>query len=316
MLSEIQSAWLKHLTSMEASDRQRAEAAVRAFYPDVVYCPPPNYFFWFDSPERAGWASRLLSAASDDSDQRILEDKSRSPERRLFLEGLRVELCEKARLEWDQLTKIAGMSRTQQTLWAPQRIELHGLTDLYLSKDARKGGSRRSEWESRVRPVLDGPDKDDAVRRIEDRFHAAMLHPSGLRISLSTTNSPYTYAKMAQDEEAALASGREVPPAIAAAWDLARSAGECWLFQGAVVFLDRPADLRFNSEMFLHCDDGPAVAFRDGAKIWAWNGIVTDERVILHPEDIPADEWQQSREDLPAEYVARIEARRYKCARS
>ena len=106
--------------------------------------------------------------------------------------------------------------------------------------------------------------------------------------------SPYTFAKMAEDEEVVESGGRDVPPAIAAAWDLARSAGLCWTFEGAMVLLERPVELRFNSEMFLHCDDGPAGAFRDGTKIWARNGGVSSENQILHPETIRPDPVRRS----------------------
>ena len=58
--------------------------------------------------------------------------------------------------------------------------------------------------------------------------------------------------------------------------------------------------------MFLHCDDGPAGAFRDGTKIWAWNGMLSNEAFILHPEDIRPDLWK----DLAPEFVARIKERR------
>jgi hypothetical protein len=111
---------------------------------------------------------------------------------------------------------------------------------------------------------------------------------------------------MAADEEAAVSGGLEVPPAIAAAWDVARSSGLCWPFQGAVVLLERPAELRFNSEMLLNCDDGPAGAFRDGTKIWAWNGGVSSEEWILRPENIPPDRWK----DLTPDFLARIKERK------
>src|SRR5260370_36861008 len=91
-----------------------------------------------------------------------------------------------------------------------------------------------------------------------------------------------------------------------AAVDLGRSAGLCWLFKGAVVLLERPAALRFNAEMFLHCDDGPAGAFRDGTKIWAWNGRVSTEDYILHPENIRPDLWKE----LRPEFGARIKTHR------
>jgi len=97
---------------------------------------------------------------------------------------------------------------------------------------------------------------------------------------------------------------------IAAAWDLARSTGLCWVFEGAVVLLERPAELRFNSEMLLHCDDGPAGAFRDGTKIWAWNGEVTSEQFLLHPEDIRPERWRLLKKELNPKFVARMKERR------
>jgi hypothetical protein len=306
MLTETQSRWLRHLLSAEPSDRPRAEAALSAWYPDILKLPAPKYFFWFDSPARAGWAVKLLESTRENLWQAFVEEKSSRQEGRLFLESLRSELCDKAGVGWDQLTQVAGRNRTQQTSFNLERIALHGLMDLFL-KASRKDHPQHDERARRVHPLFAGPDKDSEMCRVENRFYAAMLAPSGWGFCLShSMQSPYTFAKMAEDEEAVVSGGLEVPPAIAAAWDLARSAGLCWVFEGAVVLLDRPAELRFNSEMFLHGDDGPAGAFRDGTKIWAWNGMVSSEEFILHPEDIRPDRWKE----LPAAFVAHIKNRR------
>lgn len=310
MLTEIQSRWLKRLFSTEPSDRPRAEAALRAWYPEILKRPSPEHFFWFDSPERAGWAVKLLESAKDRMWQAFVDQKSSAREGRLLLDSLRVELCEKAGLEWDQLTKIAGMHRSQQSPFSLQRIELHGLMDLF-KQAGRKDHPHHSQWESRVLPLFAGPDKDSEMCRIEDSFYAALHHPCGQGLSLRyNLQSPYTYAKMAEDEQEALSSGREIPAAIAAAWGLARSAGLCWPFEGAVVLLERPAELRFNSQMFPHCDDGPAGIFRDGTKIWAWNGGVTTEQFLLHPEDIRPERWKELQKELDPEFVARLKQRR------
>jgi hypothetical protein len=115
MLTEIQSTWLKHLLSTEPSDRPRAEAALSAWYPEILKLPSPKYFFWFDSPERAGWAVKLLESARENLWQAFVEQKSSRREGRLLLESLRAELCEKAGLEWEQVTEVAGRHRTQQS---------------------------------------------------------------------------------------------------------------------------------------------------------------------------------------------------------
>ncbi len=303
MLTEIQSAWVKHLLSTEPSDRPRAEAALRAWYPVILKRPSPEYFFWFDSPERAGWAVKLLESAQERLWQAFVEEKSCRREGRLLIESLRAELCEKSGLEWDQLTKIAGMHRTQQTSFTAERMAIYGLDDDKFRKAGRKDHPHHSEYMSRMRSLVGGPDENSEMRQIENRFQAVIHQPCRRDLSLTYNQQlPYAFAKMAEDEEAALSSGREVPSAIAAAWDLARSSGLCWPFEGAVVLLERPAVLRLNSEMLLHCDDGPAVVFRDGTKIWARNGEVSSENQILNPENI--------RPNPTAEFVGRVNQRR------
>src|SRR5271165_6670834 len=146
MLTENQSRWLKHLLSTEPSNRPRAEAALSAWYPEILKRPAPEHFFWFDSPERAGWAVKLLESGHERLWQAFVEQKSSRREGRLLLERLRAELCEKAGVEWDQLTKIAGMHRSQQSPFNLQRIELHGLMDLFMQA-SRKDHPQHSEWE-------------------------------------------------------------------------------------------------------------------------------------------------------------------------
>ncbi len=306
MLTEIRAAWLKHLLSTEPSDRQRAEASLSALYPEILQRPAPQYFFWFDSPQRAGWAVKLLESAHERLWQAFVEEKSSRREGRLFIEGLRAELCQKSGMEWDQLTKIAGMNRTQQSPFNRQRITLHRLDDLFRTA-YRDDHPQNREFKSRVMPLLAGPDMDDELTRIEERYHKAILHSCGVGLSLRhNQQSPYTLAKMADDEAAVVSNGLDVPPAIAAAWELARSAGHCWPFQGAVVLLERPAVLRFNSEMGLHSEDGPAGGFRDGTQIWALNGMASNEEFILHPENIRPALWKE----LHPNAVARIKKAR------
>ena len=56
---------------------------------------------------------------------------------------------------------------------------------------------------------------------------------------------------------------------------LARIAANCgwvWFFAGAVIITDRPRILRRDDQNRLHCEDGPALEYRDGFAIHAWHG--------------------------------------------
>lgn len=47
---------------------------------------------------------------------------------------------------------------------------------------------------------------------------------------------------------------------------------------------DRPAVLNRNEAGRLHCEDGPAIAWRDGWALWHLNGVQVDEQIVLRPQ--------------------------------
>jgi hypothetical protein len=77
-----------------------------------------------------------------------------------------------------------------------------------------------------------------------------------------------------------------------AAWEVARSAGLWWPFENAVILSDRPTELHLNDRKLLHRDNGPAAIFRDGWRVYAWNGKAVPEKWILHPEAVPPREYK------------------------
>jgi hypothetical protein len=274
VLTKIQSSLLKQLLSTKPADRPRAEKALSVIYPAILKRPAPKHFFWFDSPERAGWAVKLLDAAQERMGRGAVELEAKRSVESSLLDSMRAELCDRAGLKWGELTKIAGWDRIHQTGFNLERIESHGLMELFR-KAARPDHDLHDEWQRKMMPFFGGPKKGNAVWRVENRYRAAILGACGHEESFNyTQQSAYTFAEMAEDQEFAASSGRAATPALTAAWDFVRNAGECWVFEGIVVLLERPAKVRLNAEMFLHCDDGPAVVFRDGTKVWARNGRV------------------------------------------
>ena len=46
-------------------------------------------------------------------------------------------------------------------------------------------------------------------------------------------------------------------------------------------------ELHVDDNQWLHREDGPAVVYRDGWRVYAWHGLAVPEDWILHPEAIP-----------------------------
>jgi hypothetical protein len=53
---------------------------------------------------------------------------------------------------------------------------------------------------------------------------------------------------------------------------------------------DRPAEIHVNERQLLHRGDGPAVVYRDGREVYAWNGKAVPERWIRDPAAVPPRE--------------------------
>lgn len=86
--------------------------------------------------------------------------------------------------------------------------------------------------------------------------------------------------------------------------DLAKYSGWASFYENLVVFQDRPDTIKFDNENRLHCEDGPAIHYRDGYSVYSWHGV-----------RVPA-EWITDRKSLtPAMALgwSNIEQRRCAC---
>lgn len=67
-------------------------------------------------------------------------------------------------------------------------------------------------------------------------------------------------------------------------WDkLVKSTGPCWPYTNYCLMSERPVIARKNANEVLHCEDGPALQYRDGFSIYAVNGVRVPEVVIMRP---------------------------------
>jgi hypothetical protein len=89
--------------------------------------------------------------------------------------------------------------------------------------------------------------------------------------------------------------------------DLARSCFWWWPYREMCIVSERPAEVHMPDGRRLHQDAGPAVRFRDDWSIWAIDGVLVDEQVVLRPE---TQTLQQIRRERNAE-VKRIRIERY-----
>ena len=82
--------------------------------------------------------------------------------------------------------------------------------------------------------------------------------------------------------------------------DVARSCGWWWCYENYVIVCERPAVVNMephDGAERLHCEDGPAVVFRDGWSVYAIHGIVVPENLIMDPGSITVEQIEAERNE-------------------
>lgn len=86
--------------------------------------------------------------------------------------------------------------------------------------------------------------------------------------------------------------------------DLSKYCGWVSFYDDTVVFQHRPEVIKFDDQNRLHCEDGPAIRYRDGYSVYSWHGT-----------RVPA-EWIEKKSELTAKTALtweNIEQRRCAC---
>jgi hypothetical protein len=308
---EIRAEWLASLLSTEPADRPRTESALRDLYA-LADLAPPEHFFWLDSPFWAAWAVGLLSEAHDFIRQRIIADVSRRAREREYIDRVRASLCQSAgQPDWKALLATAGGPVSGS------RMRLAGAPATVAPVDSIHGkvALARFQLYDEAMPRLD--DSND-LYRAEQYFRGVMGGQSDWSIVNPLISASfyrlYPFSMMSQDEIATSQDGaavgdrhdRDVPRVLSAAWEVARSAGPWWPLSRSVVLSDRPTLLHLNEKSLLHRGGGPAAEYRDGARVWAWNGHAMRESWIMNPETISARDLKEFDAAFRAYAAARI----------
>lgn len=90
-------------------------------------------------------------------------------------------------------------------------------------------------------------------------------------------------------------------------FELAQSANWLLPYYNVAYVSERHSAFHINENNDLHCEDGPAMAYPDGWKIWSFNGVRVNEKIIMRPKEQTLDEINAEKN----EEVKRIRIERY-----
>ena len=284
--AQIRASWLDQLHSTAPADRTRAEAAVRRLYAAAGF-PEPRHFFWYRSPNEAAWPVTLLFADGDRALTPLLAPAALSPDERQRQDAARTELGRHLGTpDWKATVAAVGVLRlsTMQAMADPSRL----FSTAFLNA--------RFELDDDVSAMFIV--HDDDLARAEAQFigsNVGVLRSALASAATSTAiGHPFyqevTFSAMADDEK--LVGNRQAPPILEASWEIARSAGLWWPFANAVFLTDRPSEIHVNAQKVPHREDGPAIVYRDGWSVYAWNGKCVPKAWIMETATVPPREYK------------------------
>lgn len=290
LAEETRQRWLGYLYAAAPADRPLAEAGVRDMY-RAAEMQPPDHILWLDSPAEAAWTVLLLDAQRDPLYGRVVEALEKSRASREQLAAVRAAVARAAGATWESVSQGAGRPLLGQGGGPGKSFEL----PLILTRSSLWGDPGRAM----------GKFFEDPLYVAETGLYGlfgSTLGGGADSAFLRAITRAYNFVWMAMDEEKT--QGDSSPPFLEAAWRVARASGPWWAFSGVALLTERPAELHRNAAGQPSRGDGPAILYRDGCKIYAWNGASAPEKWILHPDSIPPGQLKQADESF-REYLAK-----------
>lgn len=89
--------------------------------------------------------------------------------------------------------------------------------------------------------------------------------------------------------------------------ETAKSCGWWAPYKELAVIQDRPLKIVLNANNRLHNETGPSILFRDGSEIWSLNGMALNEKIIMTPHLLTAEEIDaEANNDVRAVMIQRL----------
>ncbi|WIX77492.1 hypothetical protein QRX50_39800 [Amycolatopsis carbonis] len=252
--------WLAHALSCEPADRPAAEAAISALY-ELVDQPPPT-FVWVDSPGAAAKLvppSRTLSAGTP-----------------TWLESRLANSLSELRARLNRRIDFSDHSSRRPVI--PPEDPPEAL-DRGLALDALLAHGVRGALRSSV------------LGSVAATIRAELREPIGL--GWYGQHEAHWVAHYDAHRRIGVHFGQE-PERVFGLWaETVRSCGWWWPRDDVCVLTERPVVVRTEpvpgsayGELRMHAADGPAIAYPDGWRAYAWHGTPVPPWVI---EDVTAD---------------------------
>jgi hypothetical protein len=311
---EIAAYWSAISVSCERADASLAESSAKLAYKNAGLQPPP-VMIWLGSPRAADTAIRLLKSNIEWPEdlnvfQRMVWDT-------VFKQSIKQIEAHMGSDKWAEIrggikkraiheieSKYGQYIEKQVKAIFTERLSIEVWRYLRRIVGEPKIDNLRTDIEHRLKKVvadqLPESERDKVyqvvVPPLRQQFWSTVVEP--LRIAIAANNGILQSRQnwdcsyglhdadwIAYYESLERMGLRGVEP-IAGLKGLAKSCGWWWPYDGICFLTDRPRELHRDNRGRLHNETGAAISYPDGWGLYAWNGILVPQDVIVLDEEI------------------------------
>ena len=266
-LPEFINKWLDIGLCTDVTDRPRAEAGINLAY-STACLDPPKKIVWCGSPLSAGIKSAIVSSNCKGGPTKINHGIVRKISQVPLLEAQeRIQDCFNRRIS--QREMLSGIERKGP----------HTVAESFRESIGRVvGGNVAGSVRTAIKGIVSEIDRERRKAKVKDLFWGSV--DESPRLGGQHSAESLAYFDFFRE---ALGMTEYTRP-LEGLFEVARSAN-WWIPQKDICWVsERHCRLYLNGDGQLHNDNAPALMYPDGFSIWAINGVLVDDQIVLHPE--------------------------------
>ena len=261
-LAEFRDKWIKAGLSTEPADRPRAEAGVRLAY-ETAGLAAPETIIWLDSPA-AGVVGASLLAEADTVGPVVIRE-------------VWAQVGADVDAEMREQLPTADWQQLRSDFWATVGVRVW----------EQVGEVLLEQLQANIHEFVPSAAAEQVWDRVSEQVE---LREWGLTDDIGSRAFCADFGQQSADFNAfydflAEARGAKCASRMNGLLAIAQSSGWWWPFANVVILTERPVELHLDSDGRLHCEDRPALLYRDGSGVWAEHGERLRFAHILHRPD-------------------------------
>jgi hypothetical protein len=253
-LAVFRDKWLEIGLCCEPANRQQAIEGAKLAYA-AAGLKEPKIFVWLDSPLSGAYGAAMLKEIESQVESQVWSQ---------VWSQVRSQVESQV---WSQV-RSQVRSQVESQVWSQVWSQVRSQVESQVWSQV--WSQVRSQVWSQVRSQVESQVWSQVWSQVRSQVRS-QVYQAGYGSHDASWLGFYEFMQFVGIEEASKLNGLQ---------KIAQSSGWFWPFENLVILTERHNVLMRDAAGRLHCENGPAIAYRDGFKLWRWHGVAIPEEWV------------------------------------